>query len=421
MRDRLARRQPALVGAHASSSPRPLGGVSGPAPGWWRSRTSARRGGRSPRRARRVAPACPPESSPQATRLDGDEPRARRPAPHRSAAAMSRTPVRSRARVPVTLEWPAPRAVGHLDLVDAPARGAPRAGPSRAASRSGGRGGRAPSSALAACGAHRPEVAQRQARCGGAAPARATPVGEPGVQRPGARLALAGAERRGRRRRRATASATRGSSARIERAVAVHEADDLRARPRSSPAKQAAPKPRRGSRDHRERRGARRSRPSRRSSRCRRRAARNPSGSRPSTQGMRRGLVEHGEDDVDHGRRTVRPGPYEARTPALRAPQGGLELKVSAMEAGTGALRVARTAPELWLPGSWPRCRARTRRVRLVARANGVQLGAGLAPLLAGWRPVLRPSAFPPSLVLAGRGGRAPRCARGACALVRVR
>jgi hypothetical protein len=67
------------------------------------------------------------------------------------------------------------------------------------------------------------------------------------------------------------------------------------------------------------------------------------------------------------------------------------------MEAATGALRVARRRPDLWLPAGVAAVAAATLAFGWIARAGGVRLGAGLAPLLADWRPVLRPSALPPS------------------------
>ncbi len=65
------------------------------------------------------------------------------------------------------------------------------------------------------------------------------------------------------------------------------------------------------------------------------------------------------------------------------------------MEAGTGALRLARRGPELWLPLGVTAVALATIAYGLGARANGVELGAGLAPFLADWRPALRPTALP--------------------------
>jgi methylthioxylose transferase len=72
------------------------------------------------------------------------------------------------------------------------------------------------------------------------------------------------------------------------------------------------------------------------------------------------------------------------------------------MEAATGALRVARRRPDLWLPVGVAAVACATLAFGWIARSNGVRLGAGLAPLLAEWRPVLRPSALPAIAVLTG-------------------
>jgi methylthioxylose transferase len=71
------------------------------------------------------------------------------------------------------------------------------------------------------------------------------------------------------------------------------------------------------------------------------------------------------------------------------------------MEAGTGALRLARRGPDFWVPALGLALIAATVAVGLTARANGVRLGAGLAPFLADWRPVLRPTALPAAALLA--------------------
>jgi methylthioxylose transferase len=70
------------------------------------------------------------------------------------------------------------------------------------------------------------------------------------------------------------------------------------------------------------------------------------------------------------------------------------------MEAGTPALRVIGRGPELWLPAGVAVLGAGTIAYGLTARANAVELGAGLAPLLAEWSPTLRPSAVPAAVLL---------------------
>jgi methylthioxylose transferase len=72
------------------------------------------------------------------------------------------------------------------------------------------------------------------------------------------------------------------------------------------------------------------------------------------------------------------------------------------MEAATGALRLARRRPDLLLPAGVAAVVAATLAFGWIARANGARLGAGLAPLLADWRPALRPSALPAVVLLAG-------------------
>src|SRR5919109_3915996 len=71
------------------------------------------------------------------------------------------------------------------------------------------------------------------------------------------------------------------------------------------------------------------------------------------------------------------------------------------MEAGTAAIRLARRRPELWLPAGVAAMAAATIAYGWTARANGVRLGAGLAPLLAAWEPVVRPTALPAVALLA--------------------
>jgi methylthioxylose transferase len=79
------------------------------------------------------------------------------------------------------------------------------------------------------------------------------------------------------------------------------------------------------------------------------------------------------------------------------------------MEAGTRALRRARRGPDFWVPALGLALIAATVAVGLTARANGVRLGAGLAPFLADWRPELRPTALPAAAVVAAGVLAAPR------------
>jgi methylthioxylose transferase len=80
------------------------------------------------------------------------------------------------------------------------------------------------------------------------------------------------------------------------------------------------------------------------------------------------------------------------------------------MEAGTGAFRLARTrGPELWLPLGVAVVAAATITYGFSARASGVQLGAGLAPFLADWRPAFRPTAIPAVVLMIGAVIAAPR------------
>src|SRR5919108_1685231 len=90
------------------------------------------------------------------------------------------------------------------------------------------------------------------------------------------------------------------------------------------------------------------------------------------------------------------------------------------MEAATGAHRrrasaacgaaigVARRRPDLRVPAGVAAVAAATLAYGWIARASGVRLGAGLAPLLADWRPVLRPSALPAIVLLAAGVAAAP-------------
>jgi hypothetical protein len=74
---------------------------------------------------------------------------------------------------------------------------------------------------------------------------------------------------------------------------------------------------------------------------------------------------------------------------------------VSAVEAGTPTLRAARRGADLWVPAAGFAVVAATFAFGLGATASGERLGASLAPLLADWRPVVRPSALPAALLLA--------------------
>ena len=165
----------------------------------------------------------------------------------------------------------------------------PPAAPSPAASRSAGRAMPSASSALPRRGAHRAEVAQRDASCGAAARTRA----------PRWRRGRGPARRRGRRPAgaehqvrvaAATGSATFGRSPRIERPVAVHEAHDRRSAPRT--ARRSTPRRTRARLDDDPAPSARRARPSRRWTRCRRRSACSRRASAPAPTGSR-ALVEH--------------------------------------------------------------------------------------------------------------------------------
>jgi methylthioxylose transferase len=79
------------------------------------------------------------------------------------------------------------------------------------------------------------------------------------------------------------------------------------------------------------------------------------------------------------------------------------------MEAGTGALRLARRGPELWLPAGVALVAAATIGYGLAARASGTRLGASLAPFLADWAPAVRTSALPAVVLLAAGVLAAPR------------
>ena len=117
--------------------------------------------------------------------------------------------------------------------------------------------------------------------------------------------------------------------ARVERRVAVHEADDVGRRPRAGPAKQAAPKPALRLATTTARRAPRERRRSRRSSRCRRRSGRSRRGIRSSTHGRasrssRTGRTTSGTArDARRDRRdpitsAERPAPRRSRATAVR-------------------------------------------------------------------------------------------------------
>ena len=78
------------------------------------------------------------------------------------------------------------------------------------------------------------------------------------------------------------------------------------------------------------------------------------------------------------------------------------------MEAGTGSLRIASRGPQLWLPLAVATLVAGTFAYGFAARASGTRLGASLAPLLADWSPVLRPSAVPAVVLLVAGVAAAP-------------
>ncbi len=77
------------------------------------------------------------------------------------------------------------------------------------------------------------------------------------------------------------------------------------------------------------------------------------------------------------------------------------------MEAGT--LPLTRRRPERRLPAAVAALAAATLAYGWVATASGERLGASLAPLLASWSPVLRPSALPAALLLIAAVALTPR------------
>jgi hypothetical protein len=64
---------------------------------------------------------------------------------------------------------------------------------------------------------------------------------------------------------------------------------------------------------------------------------------------------------------------------------------------------------ELWLPLGVSAVAGATIAYGLAARARGVELGAGLAPLLSDWSPAVRPSAIPAAVLLAAAVALGPR------------
>jgi hypothetical protein len=82
------------------------------------------------------------------------------------------------------------------------------------------------------------------------------------------------------------------------------------------------------------------------------------------------------------------------------------------MVAGMGPLRLARGGAELWLPAGVAALGGATIVYGVIARASDVRLGASLAPFLADWAPVVRPSALPAIGLLAAGVLAAPRLCR---------
>ena len=208
--------------------------------------------------------------------------------------------------VPVTFERPA-RAAGRGR---APRRSAsrprPPAAPSRAASRSRGRGGRAPSSASRRAARIGPRSRERHARSGGGARTRAAGWRARACQRPRARRRAMRAPRHRSSAPPSTGPGDRRQLARVERAVAVHEADDVAwlaaAAPRSTPRRSRAAA---RATTRAPSRRATSAEPSRRAvvDDERREAGRH----RGEHAGDRLRLVEHGEDHLDHARRLRQP------------------------------------------------------------------------------------------------------------------
>ena len=228
-------------------------------------------------------------------------------------------------------------------------------------------------------------------RCGGAAPrpGRGWPGGRGAARR--SAIGLAGAEhevgpavlhRRAHQR----------ELGRIERAVAVHEADAVALRRlQAGEAGRAEAAPGLAHHLRPEARGQLGRAVARAVVGHERAEARGHPAQHP---GERRRLVEHREHHVDHGLRPLRAGPYRSRTHS--SPRGADCATFGAMEAGTGAFAARTRGPELGCPSVWPSWPRPPSPTAISARASGVQLGAGLAPFLADWRPAFRPHAPSP-------------------------
>jgi methylthioxylose transferase len=227
------------------------------------------------------------------------------------------------------------------------------------------------------------------------------------VERPRASLGTACADDEvGRARLHAVGHARK--VARVERAVAVHEADDRRAR-REQPgvARGAESPPRLGHHAGAEPRGEVGA-PVAGAVVDDERAE----GGRHSAEhpGQRLGLVEHREDDLDHAADGTG-GPLRNSNeaglgvPAPRRPAYG----VAAMEAiTTGAARAGRGA-QLWVPAAVFAVAAATIAYGFAAQAAGAELGASLAPFLWDWRPRIDADALPAAALLAVGVALAPR------------
>ena len=186
----------------------------------------------------------------------------------------------------------------------------------------------------------------------------------------------------------------------------------------ASPAKQAAPKPRHRLAHHARAETARPARRSRRRSRCPPRAAANPAGIRPNTQGRASASSSTGRiTSITAADRT----PVFLRNRNTHAYQcryrRGSRLRSGRMEAVTIARR--ESPAELGVPLAGFALCAGTIAYGFAARAQGTTLGASLAPFLWDWRPVVRPSAIPAVVVLAAGGGArtpaGPRLAQPRC------
>ena len=79
------------------------------------------------------------------------------------------------------------------------------------------------------------------------------------------------------------------------------------------------------------------------------------------------------------------------------------------VEAGSDALRAGHRRAEVWLPAGVAALAAGTIAYGLAVTVSGTRLGASLAPFLAEWAPVVRPSAIPAVALLALGVALAPR------------